>query len=471
MAYSFGICTLGCKVNQYESECIRGLLENRGFVSMPFSAKCDVYIINSCTVTGESDRKVMQMCRRAVRTNPEAFVCVIGCMAQIAADRLAQIEGISYIGGNVSKGKVVDVIAAHFFPEEKSSTDAGKGGSGNASVPRTIGQIIDAEPFAVDQPYEPLCLSDVGHTRAVIKIEDGCDSACSYCIIHTARGPARSRGPEDVLSEIEQLAKAGYKEVILTGIELSSYSYDLPELLIQTGNISGIERIRLGSLDPAFITEERIHRFSQAEKLMPHFHISLQSGSSKILAKMRRKYNAQTAFKRVKYLKESFPGACLFADIIVGFPGETEEDFEETVNFIKEIPFLHLHIFPYSKRKGTPAAAMPDQVPDNIKRERAARLDSIQKEIKRKLLEEVVKSGKTLKVLFEANRTGHSEEFIEIKIAERSGCSCSADSACTGGRKISVKKGEIAECTPLYTDGDVIYVSINGQSDPPDIAD
>ncbi len=436
MALTVGICTLGCKVNFYESECIKELLEKEGFEIRDFSEKCDIYIINSCTVTGEGDRKVKQACRRAVKTNPGAFVCVTGCTAQIAPEKLAGISGIGYICGNRSKKAIVDRILEY--------AKGVRGSSENAE--------IDVQDFGPAPEYEPLKLSATGHTRAFIKIEDGCNSSCSYCIIHTARGPARSRPEDDILDEIRRMAKAGYKEVILTGIELSSYEGDIPGLAKKAGEIPGIERIRLGSLDPAYITKERIMRLKEAPKLMPHFHISLQSGSSHVLAAMKRKYNAKTALDRIMFLKQTFPDASLFADIIVGFPGETEQDFNETLEFIKKIRFLHLHIFPYSRRNGTIAASMPGQLSSAEKRRRAGALAEIQRSIKRSILEQAVKAGqegRLLKVLFEEGRTGHSEEFFKIK-AEDAGSTPSA-------AKMS-EKGTISLCRPLYTDGDVIYV-------------
>lgn len=420
---------------------------------MPFSSVCDAYIINSCTVTGESDRKVMQACRRAIKTNPDAFVCVIGCMAQISSEKLAAIPGIGFVGGNVSKKQVVDEILRRAEGTGPSRID-------NAVSLRS--PLIRVRPFESGIPYEPLSLSATGHTRAVIKIEDGCDSACSYCIIHTARGPARSRPESDVLSETERLAKAGYKEVILTGIELSSYKGDLPGLVTAAGNIDGIERIRLGSLDPYYLTKERIDRLAEAPKLMPHFHISLQSGSSRVLAAMRRKYNADTALERILYLREKFPRAMFFADVIVGFPGETEQDFQETVGFIQKIRFLHLHIFPYSKRAGTVAARMPDQIPRDLKRERASLLHSVQCGIKKEILEEVVREGdkgRLLKVLCEEGQRGHSEEFIEVKAAASPFGGFPAASDIPADAPACFRKGEIITARPLYTDGDVIYAA------------
>ena len=463
MGLTVGICTLGCKVNFYESECLKELLEKEGFVVRDFADVCDVYVINSCTVTGESDRKVMQACRRAVKTNPDAFVCVTGCTAQTSPDKIASIPGIGFICGNRSKKAVVDRIIE--FASQNQNID-----------PKPSQPEIAVDGFEAIPEYEPLKLSATSHTRAIIKIEDGCDSACSYCIIHTARGPARSRSEADILEEIRRMAENGYKEVVLTGIELSSFSGDLPSLVKKVGKIDGIERIRLGSLDPYYITKDRIDRLCETPELMPHFHISLQSGSSRVLAAMRRKYNAKTALERVLYLKEKFPGACLFADIIVGFPGETEQEFEETVDFIKKIRFLHLHIFPYSRRTGTPAATMPGQLSTAGKRARASRLAEIQRGIKAELLESIVQNGcqrpvsgadisaedlagaGLLKVLFEEGGSGHSEEFIEVKIAEAALKTASAQE-----RRL-FERGRITLCKPLYTDGDIIYVLPVGEA-------
>ncbi|MBR0159028.1 MAG: tRNA (N(6)-L-threonylcarbamoyladenosine(37)-C(2))-methylthiotransferase MtaB [Clostridia bacterium] len=475
-----GICTLGCKVNFYESECIAQLLEAEGVEILPFESVCDAYIVNSCTVTGESDRKVTQMVRRAVRNNPDALVCVVGCMAQVAAERLRAIPGVAFVGGNKEKRAVVDFILSHLCPAREGSQkrEGAQQREGGQTTATEVAQSTDftafREPvvyvpeFGNRPEYEPLGLSATAHTRAIVKIEDGCNSACAYCLIHTARGPARSRSEEDVLTEVRALAAAGHKEVVLTGIELSSYGGDLPELVRKVGEIDGISRIRLGSLDPAFLTRERIDRLAAVPKLMPHFHISLQSGSSRVLASMRRKYNAATALERIKYLKERFPGACLFADIIVGFPGETEADFSETVQFIQKVRFLHLHIFPFSRRTGTVAATMPGQLTSAQKRARCAELAAIQSGIKRELLEAIV-NGETalpkapaqcpgqrsvplLEVLFEDEHGGHSREFIEVRLAEEGGAQNGQKNASGGAAR-----GEIRYCQPLYTDGDVIY--------------
>jgi len=445
MKFTAGICTLGCKVNFYESECIAAKLEKLGVEMLGFDRVCDIYIINSCTVTAESDRKVTQMCRRAVARNPEALVCVTGCMAQVDPKRLAAIPGVAFVCGNKEKGAVVRRVAEYIQTCEARGSKSAN--SEAASEPE-----ISVPAFSKNDAYEPLALIKTAHTRAIVKIEDGCNSACTYCIIHTARGPARSRAEADILSEIRRLADSGYREVVLTGIELSSYSGDLGALVQHAGEIPGIERIRLGSLDPYYIKPELTAKLAECPQLMPHFHISLQSGSDKTLRAMHRKYTSARARANILCLRDHFPSACFFADIIVGFPGETEEDFEDTVNFIKDIGFLHLHIFPYSRRAGTPAASMPDQVPQAVKRERAARLAAIQAEIKKEFLEGIVSSGRHLKVLAEADLSGHSEEFIEVKFA------CGG----SGAEEAMPVQGCIYDCIPVSTDGDTLTAVISG---------
>ena len=441
MDFSAGICTLGCKVNFYESECIAAKLEELGVEMRGFDRVCDIYIVNSCTVTGESDRKVTQMCRRAAALNPDALICVTGCMAQVAPERLAAIPGVSFVCGNKEKGAVVRKVKEYIDLCEARGTK-------NANIPGSAAE-IEVAPFGKNADYEPLQLIKTSHTRAIVKIEDGCNSACTYCIIHTARGPARSREETDILNEVRRLAERGYREIVLTGIELSSFSGDIAGVVKRAGEIPGIERIRLGSLDPCFIKPELTEKLAECPKLMPHFHISLQSGSDRILRAMHRKYNSAKARANILCLRKAFPAACFFADIIVGFPGETEADFEDTVNFIKDIGFLHLHIFPYSRRTGTPAASMPDQVPKAVSRERAARLAAIQADIKKEFLEETVASGRHLKVLAEADRSGHSEEFIEVKID------------CSGAGAFEPVQGRIYDCIPVYTDGETLTAVIN----------
>lgn len=420
-----GICSLGCKVNFYESEYYAQELTKMGLIVLPFQEQCDIYIINSCTVTGESDRKVLQMVRRAIQKNPKALILVTGCLAQIDPARIAKISGVDVVIGNTHKSQVLSYIQN--FME-----------NGRAKAQATA---IDVLPFPEVPEFEPMQLEYTEHARATVKIEDGCNSHCAYCIISKARGPARSKKPEDIVTEVQALAQAGYKEVILTGIELASYHGDLPELLHQINDIPGLERIRLGSLDPAYITPARIDRMVEVSKLAPHFHISLQSGSTATLNKMRRKYSSEMALRNILHIKQRFPEVQLFADIIVGFPGETDADFNETVDFIRKVGFLHLHIFPFSKRVGTEAAEMDGQIPQEIKRERAAELSHIQAGIKREILENTIKQATPLPVLFETESegvaVGHTHHFMEVEV-----------------HGLSHVRGQILPILPVSTDGD-----------------
>ncbi len=364
------------------------------------------------------------MIRRAVVKNPDAFIVATGCLAQIDPSRISAIHGVDCVIGNTNKLEVLEKIRAYI--------------GGELHKEETV--YIQSPPFSPAPLYEPMELLATRHARATVKIEDGCNSHCAYCIISTARGPARSKAPEDTLREVAHLAAAGYKEVILTGIELASYTGDLPALVKEIGNIPGIERIRLGSLDPAYLTPARIDKLREGSKLAPHFHISLQSGCTATLNRMRRKYNREMALRNLRHLKERFPEAQFFADIIVGFPGETEEDFQETVDFIQQIQFLHLHIFPYSKRAGTEAAQMEHQVSKEVKSRRCRDLAAVQQEIKREILENVVKKGTPLPVLFETEENGvaigHTHHFMEIEV-QGSGL-----------------RGEIRPVLPIATDGD-----------------
>ena len=418
------ICNLGCKVNYYESEFYAQELTKLGVKVVPFPGFADIYIINSCTVTAESDRKGLQMIRRALAKNPNAFMVVTGCLAQMDPHRVSAIPGVDFVIGNTGKLEVLRKITAYV----------------NGEIGKSAAPSIQSPPFSPAPLYEPMELLSTHHVRATVKIEDGCNSHCAYCIISAARGPARSKAPEDTLREVRALASAGYKEVILTGIELASYEGDLPALVKEISNIPGIERIRLGSLDPAYLTPSRIDKLREGTKLAPHFHISLQSGCTATLNRMRRKYNRDMALRNLRHLRESFPEAQFFADIIVGFPGETEEDFQETVDFIREIRFLHLHIFPYSKRAGTEAATMEHQVPKEIKNRRAKELATVQREIKREILENVIKNGTPLPVLFETEENGvsigHTHHFMEIEVQS------------------SGLRGKILPVSPISTDGD-----------------
>ena len=402
---SVGIYTLGCKVNQYESEAIAERLVKNGFSIADHGERCDVYIINTCTVTAESDRKARQFIRRAIKKNPDAYVIVTGCMAQTSADDIKRIEGVDYVTGNTKKLSTVE--AAVSFRERK---------------------IKNAEPEIFHEDIFEACFEDMSierfdRTRAYVKIEDGCENRCTYCIIPSARGKVRSKKPEDVISEVKALVLGGCREVVLTGIETASYGKDLEgcnlaDLLSEVDKIEGLDRIRLGSLDPSLMNEEFVARISALASLTPHFHLSLQSGSDRVLALMKRKYNSKMAMAVIERIRAAIPDVQFTTDIIVGFPGETEEDFLDTVDFVKRARFLSAHIFQYSKRKGTPAATMSDQVPDPVKADRSARLIALQKEITENVLAREI--GREYNVLFETQVkdyiTGHTPSFIEIRV-------------------------------------------------------
>lgn len=419
--YSAAVYTLGCKVNFYESEAISEALSSKGVEIRSFDDVCDIYVINTCTVTADSDRKALKIIRRAARMNPNAFIAVTGCLAQRRPELISGIDGVSMIVGN--EGKIS--VAERILNAMESKTD----------------KSVDILPFS--DTLEDASINAFGRTRAYIKIEDGCSSKCAYCIIPKARGPVRSKPRKDVLKEVRALVSGGCREVVLTGIEISSYQYDLPMLLSELDNIDGLDRVRLGSLDPFYINKNTVDMLRTCKKLCPHFHISLQSGSSRVLAAMQRKYNADTAMENILYLKSAFPECALFADVIVGFPGETDEDFRETVDFIKRVRFLHLHIFPYSRREGTKAADMEEQIPKNIKKERAAYLADVQGSIKSEILDDFVRSGRKANVLFETYSDGllkgHSDNFIEF--------------VCPADRSL---RGEIGTVVPAYTDGETI---------------
>ncbi len=402
-----GIYTLGCKVNQYESEAIGELLANEGFeISSPVKA-CDAYLINTCTVTAESDRKARQFIRRAIAKNPEAIVVVTGCLAQTSAEMIAAIDGVDAVVGNTKK----------LFAAEELCRLVREG-------KKTVSPTVSVDPIE-NACFEKMQIRSFERTRAYIKIEDGCESRCAYCIIPSARGKIRSKAPEDVLAEVRTLTENGCCEIVLTGIETASYgrdlgNTDLATLLEELDKIENIGRVRLGSLDPSLIRPEFVQRIARLSSLAPHFHLSLQSGSSRTLAAMKRKYNAEQAMRAIDLLREAIPNVKFTTDVIVGFPGESEEDFGETAEFLKKARFLMVHIFPYSKRKGTPAATMPNQVPDEIKRRRLHELETIVKDTRRELLKEAVAANPITTVLFETYENGvaygHTADFLEVAI-------------------------------------------------------
>ena len=401
-----GIYTLGCKVNQYESEAIAELFLKEGFSVCAPNEICDVYVINTCTVTAESDRKARQIIRRFISKNPNAVVIVTGCYAQASPDEVARIAGVTAVVGNREKTAVV--LAARKHLRERSE-----------ALPEIMVSSLDGAGF------EPMSITKFDRTRAYVKIEDGCESHCAYCIIPSARGAIRSKPLREVVQEVRVLTENGCPEIVLTGIETASYGKDLTgdslsSLLRAVDEIDGIGRVRLGSLDPSSIKPRFVSEIKDLSSLAPHFHLSMQSGSSSVLARMKRKYNRDQALTAMKLLREAIPNVQFTTDIIVGFPGETEEEFMDTVSLIRDGGFLMVHIFPYSKRKGTIAAKMVGQIPEEIKSERLHFLSEIEKDSRRTILQRTVDDGNPLSVLFETYKNGyaygHTPSFIEVRV-------------------------------------------------------
>ncbi len=405
--YTVGIATLGCKVNQYESEAISEELERRGFIILKGSQRCDAYIINTCTVTSESDRKARQLIRRMISRNPDAFILVTGCYAQISPNAIAAIGGIDYICGSSNKMSVVDKLC-YLLKRGKNAT------------PEICVSPLEGADF------ECMSIKKFDRTRAYVKIEDGCDAKCTYCTIPAARGHIRSKPFADVIAEVRELIKSGCAEVVLTGIETGSYGDDLGEgenlaaLLSAIDKIDGIGRVRLGSLDPTVIKPEFIQTIKGLKSLAPHFHLSLQSGSDRVLAAMKRKYNSKQAMASIQRLREALPNVKFTTDIITGFPGETDDDFKASCDFVRDAEFLMVHAFPYSKRKGTIAAEMPEQVPEDIKKQRVHILNEISRDTRTRLLDRMIARGEPVEVLFESFDgeyvSGHTSDFVEVKI-------------------------------------------------------
>ena len=400
---------LGCKVNAYETEAMQEMLEQAGYEIVPFKEGADVYVINTCTVTNIADRKSRQMLHRARKLNPEAVVVAAGCYVQTQGER--EIDPcIDIVIGNNHKKDLVRILRE--YEENREKDRAGEIGDVNMT-----------------KEYESLHLTRTGeHTRAYIKVQDGCNQFCTYCIIPYARGRVRSREMQDVEQEVRTLAGNGYQEVVLTGIHLSSYGIDfdgqrhLIELIRAVHEIEGIRRIRLGSLEPGIVTEEFAEALASMPKICPHFHLSLQSGCDAVLKRMNRKYTSGEYYEKCRILRKYFDAPALTTDVIVGFPGETEAEFQESYDFVDKVDFYETHIFKYSKREGTKAASMPDQVDEQIKAQRSARLIELG-EMKRKAYEKKF-IGRTVEVLVEEDaviggknvQTGHTKEYIKIAL-------------------------------------------------------
>lgn len=396
---------LGCKVNAYETEAMQELLEQEGYEIVPFHEDAEVYIINTCTVTNMADRKSRQMLHRAKKKNPDAVVVACGCYVQAKQDEID--ESIDIVVGNNRKKNIVEILAEYEASKEKQTVQK---------------EVIDINHT---DEYEELHLTKTAeHTRAYIKVQDGCNQFCSYCIIPFARGRVRSRSYDSVIAEVKKLAEGGYKEVVLTGIHLSSYGVDTGENLLSliqgVHEVSGIERIRLGSLEPRIITEEFVQAIAKLPKMCPHFHLSLQSGCDETLRRMNRRYTAEEYMDGCKLLRKYFDYPALTTDVIVGFPGETQEEFAASKAFVDQVDFYETHVFKYSRRQGTKAAAMENQIPETEKTRRSNELLELNKKKQKAYEERLI--GTTQEVLMEEAvqidgetwQVGHTKEYVKI---------------------------------------------------------
>lgn len=395
--------TLGCKVNQYETEAMEKMFEDKGYTIVKEDEIADVYVINTCTVTNLSDRKSRQFIRRVKKINDDSIVAVVGCYSQVASEEVENIEGVDVIIGTSDRNLVVDLC-------EKAKADEEQ-----INIVRSIKTYDEFEEINVDDIKSM--------TRAYIKIQDGCNQFCSYCIIPYARGPIRSRHTYDIIEETEKLKLAGFKEIILTGIHVASYGKDLGDIRLDSvikkiTKVEGIERIRLSSVEPNLITEEFMKVLVDSNKVCDHFHLSLQSGSDDILKKMNRKYTTAEYKEKVELIRKYMPNAGITTDIIVGFPGETDKNFEETLEFVKDIQFSKIHVFKYSPRKGTPAAKFENQIHGSIKSQRSERLIELADELMKKFYSKFI--GSTMDVLFEDTNSGCFEGYTTNYIRVRS---------------------------------------------------
>lgn len=419
MSKKVALHNLGCKVNAYETEAMQQLLEKAGYEIVPFTERADIYIINTCSVTNIADRKSRQMLHRAKKENPDSIVVAAGCYVQTSEKQASEDEAIDIIIGNNRKNELVDIIESYQKEKEAQSNDE------LASVIPVKEHIKNIN--LAGEAYEEMSLEKTAeHTRAFLKVQDGCNQFCSYCIIPYARGRVRSRKIEDVVTEVLTLAANGCHEVVLTGIHLSSYGVDhednLLHLIQEISQIDGIERIRLGSLEPNIITEEFVQAISQIPKLCPHFHLSLQSGCDATLQRMNRKYDTASYEEKCRIIRKYYEHAAITTDVIVGFPGETDEEFEQTKEFLSRIHFYEMHIFKYSKRKGTKAAVMPNQVPEELKAKRSAVLLAMAQEMSEEFRNYYL--GKEVQALLEEEMdyngekyyTGYTKEYVKIAV-------------------------------------------------------
>lgn len=394
--------TLGCKVNTYESEAMLRIFKEDGYQEVGFKEEADVYVINTCTVTNTGDSKSRQMIRKAVRNNPKAIICVVGCYSQVAVKEIEQIEGIGVILGTQHRNRIVDFVKQY---EREGKT------------------IVKVENVMQLRKFEDLNIDAFKNTRAFLKIQDGCNNFCTYCIIPYARGRVRSRERESVLKQAQTLVDNGYVEIVLTGIHTAGYGEDLDhysfyDLLVDLVNVKGLKRLRISSIETSQISDEIIELIGSNPIVVEHLHVPIQSGCDTVLKRMNRKYTVIEYKEKLSKIRELLPTISFTTDVIVGFPGETEEEFETTYQTIQEVGFSELHVFPYSPRKNTPAANMKEQVNGKIKQERVNRLLDLSKALNQFYAKKQI--GKTLPVLFETKEdsyvVGHADNYLKVKV-------------------------------------------------------
>ncbi|HIX82277.1 MAG TPA: tRNA (N(6)-L-threonylcarbamoyladenosine(37)-C(2))-methylthiotransferase MtaB [Candidatus Erysipelatoclostridium merdavium] len=394
--------TLGCKVNTYESNAMLKIFQDAGYQEVDFKEVADVYVINTCTVTNTGDSKSRQMIRKAIRKNPEAIVCAVGCYSQVAPEDIEQIEGIGVILGTQYRKEIVDLV------EEYQKTNQ---------------KIVKVDSVKNLRKFEDLNIDRFKNTRAFLKIQDGCNNFCTYCIIPYARGRVRSRKPESVLKQAELLVSRGYVEIVLTGIHTAGYGEDLEnysfyDLLVDLVKIKGLKRLRISSIETSQITDEIIDLIGSNDIIVDHLHVPLQSGCDATLKRMNRKYTTEQYLEKINKIRSYLPNIAFTTDVIVGFPGETDEEFQATYDFIKKVNYSQLHVFPYSPRKNTPAAKMKDQINDQVKHQRVERLLELSKQLNYDFAMKQI--DKTLKVLFEKRSgdylIGHASDYLQVKV-------------------------------------------------------
>lgn len=430
MEKTFSILTLGCKVNQYESEAMSELFESRGYRQVENDDFSDVYIVNTCTVTNLSDRKSRQFIRKSKKINPNSVVAVVGCYSQVSPEEVKSIEGVDVVVGTTERNRIVDLIEESKKNNEKINI---------------VKDLKNVREFANTTNFD-----SNNRTRAYMKVQDGCNRFCTYCIIPFARGPIRSRTIEDSVREARTLADRGFKEIVLTGIHIGSFGMDLGDMrlidLIEAiAEVDGIERIRLSSVEPIIITDDFMERAVKTGKLCDHFHLSLQSGSNNILKAMNRRYTREDYIEKANIIRKYMPHAGLTTDIIVGFPGESQEDFEDSMNIVKEVGFSRIHVFKYSKRKNTKAAVMKNQIDGNVKKERSEKLIALGEEYQEIFERENMKT--TQSVLFEEKHDGvyygYTTNYIRVKAK-------SEEDLTNKIKKVKIlDTGEIANCEVL----------------------